>query len=232
MQRWVEQCSIPEEQNIILKSLMANTGERWRITALRQPEAFARWVVVQGMEILKNAVDQGQGVIILFTHSAGMGLNSRVVNPYSSEDVNYIFGDYVSKGRAYVLAAFAQQFAEAFKTLHRGGIVFIAGDGRKGKAYLRLPLAGHIFPYQSGFAELAVRTGAKTLALFDTLDLDGRMTFEFVEITRPSQDSKEQQVESMVRQYARILQERWPRLLSSMHWHKLKRVMKLPTAPG
>jgi hypothetical protein len=228
MKKWAEQCSIPEEQNIILRSLMANTWVHWRTTALSQPEAFYRWIKVQGIDILQNVVDQHQGVIILFTHSAGMGLDSMVVNTYTSVDVCFVWGDSVSKGRSYVMAAFAQQFVDALKTLRRGGIVFIAGEGQKGDAYLRLPLSGHIFPYHSGFAELAVRTGARTLALFDYLDLDGHLTFEFVEILRPSQCPKEMQVDSLVRQYAQILGERWPRLLSSIRWHKLKRVMDFP----
>lgn len=232
MQRWAGQCSSPDISTVVLQSLMANTYKAWRNAALSQPKDFHKWVNLQGIADLENAIDQKHGVIIVIMHSLGLEWNMPGLNTRSSLEHSFVAGtDYHKRGRDFKKTAFAFQLIEVMKILNRGGIIYIAGDGLQGKTYRKLPVFGHMFPFRTGFAELAVRTGAIPMAAFDYLDLDGKITIEFVEMSQTTKDAKEEQVDGMVRQYAQMVAERWPRLLSSLRWWKLRQVMNMPSAP-
>lgn len=225
---WANKISSPSTEEFILTSLMANTGRSWRMLALNHPEVFQQWVIIKGIQILENAIQQKQGVVILCTHAVGRSLYRRVIQSCTPSDVLFLGGVHDPKRESYVMASYAHQIVEAQRTLHRGGIIQIAADGIKGKAYLTLPFHGHLFPFRPGFADLAVRTGAVVVAVFDYLELDGHITFEFVEMTQPSPGPREEQVDFLVRQYARILEEWWPKILPSLRWNKLRQVMEMP----
>jgi lauroyl/myristoyl acyltransferase len=217
-----------EIKRIVLASLMSNTGNRWRVSALKQPEALKKYIDFQGIQVLEKASMQDQGVIIVVTHSVGRGLHRQIITAYSAREVFPLGGMSFRENKAYVMASFAQQIIDAQKILQHGGIVLIAGDGVSGKAYLNLPWYGHAFPFHTGFAELAVRAGVKTLALFEYLDIDGRITVELVEVPPPPPGSREVQVEHLVRTYAQLMAEREPAVLSSMRWHKLFQISSMP----
>ena len=65
--------------------------------------------------------------------------------------------------------------------------------------------------FAAGFAELAVRTGAVALPVFASFDEEGRVDIEFLEPLDSGIESMvhSEQIETLVRQYARLLELRW-----------------------
>jgi hypothetical protein len=68
------------------------------------------------------------------------------------------------------------------------------------------------------------------MALFGIFNLDGKITFELVDIPQPVSGAKEAQVKALVRSFATLLREREQQLLSSFRWGKLEQIRRLPRA--
>lgn len=214
----------------VLGSLMANTGQSWRNTALMDAACREPWITVKGFEQLENALTRGRGVILVQTHAIGRFWFRALLRARLTVEMCGVGGVDPGMHRDHVSTAFAFQLAGALKTLKSGGIVNIAGEGLGGHVYLELPFLGHLFPFRAGFAELAVHSGAAVMALFGLFKLDGKITFELVDIPQPVGAVKEEQVETLVRGFATLLQEREQQLLASLRWGKLAQIRTFPPA--
>ena len=217
-----------DTSTILLTSLMVNTFEHWRYPALLNAEDRNQWMKLEGLEQVEKNINSKRGVIIVVTHAIGRHLFGSVLNAHFPIDVYPIGPVDPRKGNPHVTTSMAFQFSAALKHLQSGGIVLLAGEGARGQSYLELPVLDHMFPFRSGFAELAARTGAIPMALFSSLNPDGRITFELADI-HPSTTGTSQ-VDALVRGYADMLRQREQQLLSSLRWGKLEQIRTFPPA--
>ncbi|MEW5939351.1 MAG: hypothetical protein AB1750_06805 [Chloroflexota bacterium] len=230
VQTWAELCSCPDQRGAILGSLMNNTMMGWRSRALQRPDAAARWLKVEGAENFQQALASGRGIILLTLHTPRTGLIPYVVQRAGGKAIHRFAGRVPEGDKNILMATYVRQIIEAQTLLQQGEVVVIGGDGLRGVSAVNLPFYGRLFPFRSGFADLAARANASALAVFVYYETDGRVIFEFSEAIRPGEGTREAQVEGMAREYARILIERWPRLLPSLMWRKLRQILAMPAA--
>jgi lauroyl/myristoyl acyltransferase len=109
--------------------------------------------------------------------------------------------------------------------LRRNGVLFIAAEGGAAENQLTLPFYGRMLPLPYGPAELAMHSRSPVVALFSGMSIDGRITLELVPLVAPNYELES---DEMVRSYAAMLTERWPKLLPTMHWGRLNYILSLP----
>ena len=230
MHAWGKICSISDLSNQVLLNLMINTWRGWRMTSLKRPSVAEKWLRVEGLENLRQAMGSGRGIILLTIHTLRTGTIQRAVRMVSDKDAHLFAGRVEEEDNNMVMATYVRRIIEARKQLEQGEVIVIGGDGLRGNTSITLPFHGRAFPFRSGFAELAARSNAVALAVFIYYELDGRVILEFSAPIEAGSGTREEQVTGMVRQYARILTERWPRLLPSVTWRKLKQILAMPPA--
>jgi lauroyl/myristoyl acyltransferase len=177
---------------------------------------------------LKQAVARGSGTILVALHAGRTGLIHHITRTLGRKELHPFIGYVSNKDQNLAMATYVRRLIEAQTLLQKGEIVTIGGDGLRGNVKLELPFYGRLFPFRSGFADLALRTGATALPVFVYFAMDGHITIEFSEALQVSPGTRQEQIEQIVRQYAQMLVERWPRLLSSMRWKKLGEIYAMP----
>ena len=137
---------------------------------------------------------------------------------------------YESNDRAHMITAYARQLADALKKLKSGGVLAIAGDGTMGEGGYQVPFFGHLLTFRSGFADMSLRSGAMILPVYEYLQYDGRVVLEFGPALLPGEGTRENQLESVTRQYVSSLTDHWPKLIPSLSWFKLNQFLMAPTS--
>lgn len=228
IREWAKLCSSSNVQDMIVGSLMVNTWEIWRNHTLKQPGVAASMLTVQGTENLKQAVARSSGTILVGLHTTRSGLIHHITRTLCQKELHSFGRPVPNSDLNLATATYARRLIDTQTLLKKGEIVAIGGDGLRGTVMLELPFYGRLFPFRSGFAELALRTGATALPVFVYFTMDGRITIEFSEAIQVSPGTRQEQIEQMIRQYAQMLVERWPRLITSLLWYKLEQVYMLP----
>lgn len=213
-------------QSIVL-SLMGNTWRGWRKAALLR-EPVNSWASVIGLENLIKADVREGGAILITTHAFRSNLLTTLIKNQGSSNIFFIHQVYETQDRSYLMSAYARQLAEAIKILKKGGILCIAGDGQMGEGGITVPFYGRLMEFRSGYADLALRTGATLLPIFQYMEPDGRIVYEITPKLVPSTGNRKDQIESIVRQYIHTLRERWPRIYPSIAWFKLEQYLNRP----
>ena len=233
IRRWAEICSIPDPSDVILGSLMTNTWRGWRMKSVRHPAVAEKWVRVEGLEHLRRALEGGRGVVALTLHTLRTGLIQHAVRMVTDKQVHFFAGRVDEElEENIVMATYVRRIIDSQTSLENGEIVIISGDGLRGNAAHPQPFFGRIFPFRTGFAELAVRSNAAALAVFIYYHTDGVITLEFSELIHSEAGDRETRLKEMVEQYARLVEERWPRLIASLPWRKLRQVLAMPPVSG
>jgi 1-acyl-sn-glycerol-3-phosphate acyltransferase len=124
----------------------------------------------------------------------------------------------------------------AQQALKRGEIVVMAPDGHHGgTAGVKVPIFGRELSIRTGFAELALRTGAPIAPVAVTIDDTGHLNVEFLPFLDPSGPTHQARVESLARQYVEVLRKEWSANLGNANWAYLRRFMRFPSvssSPG
>ncbi len=207
--------------------LMANNWKAWRTQALSSPSAFAHWVTWQGADQLETMVKKGNGLIIVFTHQIfAVKFTQRLLLNHNIKDVPVISG----KGdNPYGLSREAQRTQSArsaFELLQHGGAVLVAGDGLGATNAIPVAFYGRQLLIPRGFAELALLSQASVCATFLSMSTNGRITVEFVPLPTPTSPKE---ADDVLFRYIDLLVERWPKLLPTMVWGRVKYLTSLPT---
>jgi lauroyl/myristoyl acyltransferase len=184
---------------------------------------LTRWVAVEGVETLEHSRGVGRGVVVVNSHfgiarAVQLVLSGLGYPLYSLEAQDFL-------ARVGVLPPVELEVAEigrhrpfrlrevyrAHGALERGSLVHLLGDGRQGGSELALPFHGRLRAFRTGFAELAVMTGASVIPVFATLDRTGRTRLELLEALDDGAAGvpRGDRVASLVEQYARLLEARW-----------------------
>lgn len=190
---------------------------------------------VNGLIHLQNALQEGKGVILLsfhgvmtptrfltleqrigmkvFTISYRTPLEQSGHNKNSQELTNSIGSTMNAE-----IALFGQ------RQLQQGGIVNIIGDTSDpyGQAH-QITLGGRAYRIKSGFAELALNTGAKIIPHFGGSLADGRPELNLLPPLDPGNGSRSEKIEKLVRDYTAFINHVWVTRPEVLRWMKIKK---------
>ncbi|MCP4400864.1 MAG: AMP-binding protein [bacterium] len=238
----------PNDPDIIRQYLLKNLMGRWISHALVRcpPRQFAHWVQVIGADILQHDEVGRQGMMVISSHFGPSGVSFVGFEHPDITEIVHVMGRTTKTVtglpfsrnpslRHVYLPIFddGQKIASLHQTkqvLERGGLAHIIPDGYKGGSALVLPFLGRLRPFKTGFAELAVQTGARVIPVFASLDGRGRITVEFLNPLErgPDRMSRQEQIESLIQQYAQLLEPRWLLAPGNLAHSQIKHFLKLP----
>jgi amino acid adenylation domain-containing protein len=234
--RLVQEClplvtrSANDQSDVIRQSLACNLWGQWRRAALSQctSEEFERWVTVTGFPILQESCQEGHGVVLITSHLASLGVLWAALHRGGFDDlfgVGYRYSFFeVPEG-----LSLGSQLYEGKRVLKRGGIVMIVADGYMGSSRgIEFSLFGRRRVFRTGFAELAVSTGAAIVPASVSMDTTGHVDVRFLPPLEIPGLSHEQQIESLVLQYVEILRREWAENLGNLRWKHLEKFLQLP----
>jgi amino acid adenylation domain-containing protein len=225
--QWLDLTGQTEDAlSLATRNLMANTWFVGREFLMAQKKIFEKWTSTVGEEHLRRAAAAGRGAILVFPHtrvffpSIRKRLASRIFSESHFLDVNELSDDDATKA---ILVT--DRLKEARNVLRRGGAVWLAGDGLTGAVRKVLIRSGRQFPFRSGAANLAAKNNAPLILVFPNLRADGMIEVEFLEPLVPGPGrSQEARIADLLRQYAEIYVDRWPRMLPNMttRWQRMR----------
>lgn len=238
------------EADVISHSLTSNFCRNWRLAALAHcsPEQFDRWITIIGLSKFQHSYRQGRGIILVSCHSVLLPLMPLLAdrrmghNNFSTIGgkhrrlalmrLNHLSQKFMLDMELQVSrkAFLTSQLYSGKQTLENGGIVLIASDGHGGDNIVNLPFYGRCRPFRTGFAELAVRTGADVMPVFVSMDISGHVKTEFFQPFNVIGVGHQEQVGSLVRQYAKFLERIWAEDIGNIQWQHLRKFLALPRA--
>jgi lauroyl/myristoyl acyltransferase len=232
-----------ERRRFIGLSLLGRLWRAWCFDDLMQgpPELVARLTRVVGWEHFERCRRDRVGLILLPVH----GQFSRLLQPclrhrgHDGLEVGLTNNDLDVKGvRTPATKRFelARQMHAAKRLLARTGMVFNVPDARKNLDNARLvEFFGRERPLATGFAELALKTGAYVMPIAYRFSPRGFFVMEFeapFHFLGP-QSTHDERVDSLVAQYARFLRDEWRHYPWNIQWRQLRSYCSLPeVGPG
>lgn len=134
----------------------------------------------------------------------------------------------------------AQEWMQATQTMRdlmsqlaEGGLIVIQADGLKGQVSAELTVLGRLYPFRSGFAELAVRTGAAVIPTTIHLADDARIRValhEPFDAGREAQ-SRDERVLGLLAQFADFYAHNSRQYPESLTLGRMRKFLQLPVAP-
>jgi amino acid adenylation domain-containing protein len=203
-----------------------------------------KYFSVSGLEILTQAHQNNKGVILLSYHSnvgrfATMALkprlgneeivtiNQRVARQQSSKWENF---ESKKDTEAFDSALFANEALKGQHLLMEGKIIQLVGDIEYQDAKHRLVLSGRKYALKTGFAELALNTGALVIPVFNTLKPDGRIHTIFRPALTPGSGDRETQIGNLMNGYVSFMNSAWSEAPESLKWTRLRSHIRKPVA--
>lgn len=205
--------------------------------------ALERCYRLEGVEELRRAQRRGRGVIVLSYHLSLFRLSlpalyhlgfervelaafgkRRVPNDRQSDDPNV---------EAEHLASATALFTRGlYTTLAAGGMVLMAGEGRKGRAHVEGIIGGRRYRLRAGFADLALRSGAVVVPMSSALGDDGRIQLRFhPPIPRGSRDlARRERASRMVLRFADFVDAQLRQAPESLSLRRMAYHLSLPRA--
>ncbi len=104
--------------------------------------------------------------------------------------------------------------------------------GTEAMAGIEVPFCGRNRTFRTGFAELALMTGATIIPVFVSSTMQERFTIDVLEPLDVGMAvlSHPQRVEWLVRQYAMLLQDQWTNAPTNIKWSPMYGHLHLPIA--
>ena len=215
-------------------------GRLWRASAFVEllhgpPEVVARLTRVAGWEYFARSRGEA-GIILLPIHGQFARLSIPYLRQrgYDSLKVGIPYDDLLARGfRTAVEQRFelARQMHAAKHELGRGGIVFNAADALQNLDSSRsVEFFGRTRKIAIGFAELAIRTGARVMPVAYRFSPRGFFVQEFGAPFRDpgAQSSTEERIGALVAQYARFLRGEWRRYPWNIQWKQFRHYCEWP----
>lgn len=189
---------------------------------------------INGLEYFMNAYQEGKGVILLTAHSISSPIRlhalSRKINleiPTISYRIPIRQSQYHQSPKDLPNATGLTMNAEIAlfgqKLLQQGQVINIVGDTSDpyGVSH-QISLAGRGYRIKSGFAELALNTGARIIPHFGGCLADGTPELNFLPPLEPGKDNRSKQVENLIHQYALFINQVWENHPEVLHWKRIK----------
>jgi len=191
---------------------------------------------IGGIEHFSRAYEQGKGVILLTFHGVPtpgrffaferfMKLDdiptiSYHIPVWQSEYHNreHEMPESVASTLNAEIALYGQ------RKLQAGQVINLASDTNdlQGRTY-NIPIAGKIYQLKSGFAELALNSGAKIIPHFRHCLADGKIQLSFGPPLDPGHGDRNQQVETLLNSYAAFIENTWATHPEAMRWTKIRK---------
>lgn len=224
--------------------LACSYGIYWRLIALSKcsEQEFRRWVRFSGTEKLPSLCEPGKGLIIVSSHFGlsrcvplmllrqGYDLHSieaaNVLEKIGAKGADRLKVIEVGGGTSFHL----RQTYQARRVLMDSGMLHMVPDGLHGSSGIQVPFHGRMRHLATGFAELAVSTGAAVVPVIANMDVNGRIHVEFstpLDTGSGNLDRRER-IEGLIRQYACFLESRWSHDPGGVRMHHLEHYLGLP----
>jgi KDO2-lipid IV(A) lauroyltransferase len=210
-------------------------GRLWRTGSHRDlakgpTELVAQLTQVEGWEHFERCRQDGAGLIVLPFHSQFVRLFQRYLlhRGYEGLELGHTSGKLKKRGIATPIAQkfeLARQMQAAKLLLTRGGIVYNLPDARENLDNARaVEFFGRERPLATGFAELALKTGARVITVAHRLSPRGHFVMDFgpTFYVPPADLTHDQRIDALVAQYAEFLRNEWRRYPWNVHWEHLR----------
>ena len=240
--------TVADEHDVIAHNLACNFFQPWLLGTIPRmsDKRLEERLDIVGMHHFDVAVEQGHGVILAVSHFGLPHLDLLALHRAGREGI-VTLGAFPYELRLLGLEKsphvplrvepvqnflFRTRFLYRARTvLQKGGVVRIAADGLHGTSGQRLRFHRRYRHFRGGFAELAFSTGAKVVPVFSEFKPDGRLHVEFMPcLDSPlPMDSRQVCVNRLVKQYARILEQRWALDPSNVVWEIAQAHLAAPT---
>lgn len=238
VRRWQIELGMPQDDQALIISLLANTWLEWRNRALTKPGVLERWVTMGGESgRLFEQPDSPCGIVTVVPHVGRIiAPLQRMIQLHGRETARVTNDPTIKFTRDKAAWSLQQtqsrtaQLWQAQQVLRRKGVVFIAGDGRQGNQTVDVSFRGRQRPFQIGAAELSIETDALFIPAFITFDATGRVQVEVTAPLTAQPGAKEQQIIELTRQYGALYAARWPQFYASVRWHLSAYHLNLPVA--
>lgn len=218
-------------------------GRLWRalyFDALDQgpPELVAQLTRVTGWEHFERGRQDGAGLILVPVHTQFARLLITYLRHRGHDGLSVgLTSDKLERKGLQTPAAkrfeLARQMHEAKQLLQQGGIVFNPPDARQNLDNARaVEFFGRQRQIAAGFAELALKTGARVVPVAYRFTPRGSFVLAFgaaFDVPGPS-STHDERVDSLVDQYAVFLRDEWLRYPSNIPWNHLLYYCLLPEA--
>ena len=210
-------------------------GRLWRTGSHRDlakgpTEIVGELTRIRGWEHFETGRQDRTGLLVLPFHSQFMRLFQRYLlhRGYDGLELGHTSGKLKKRGHVTPVAQkleLARQMQAAKLLLARGGIVYNLPDARENLDNARtVEFFGRERPLATGFAELALRTGARVITVTQRFSPRGYFVMEFGPpfSIPPAALSHEQRIGALVGQYAEFLRNEWRRYPWNVHWEHLR----------
>jgi lauroyl/myristoyl acyltransferase len=210
-------------------------GRLWRTGSHRDlakgPTEIVRELTrVKGWEYFESCRQDRAGLLVLPFHSQFVRLFQRYLlhQGYDGLELGHTSGKLKKRGHSTPVAQkleLARQMQAAKLLLRRGGIVYNLPDARENLDNARtVEFFGRERPLATGFAELALRTGAHVIPVAQRFSPRGHFVMEFGPpfSIPPVALGHEQRITALVEQYAEFLRNEWRRYPWNVHWEHLR----------
>jgi phosphatidylinositol dimannoside acyltransferase len=204
-----------------------------------------KYFTVSGLEYLERAYRESRGVIILSYHSTGNRLAITALSRRLNCDPIPTISRRVAAGQSLAwknsrpgdippVASAGLNAGEALRGQHllkEGKIIQIVNDGYLGGGGIsnhRVVVAGRQYFLPTGFAELALNTGAMIVPQYSTTLADAHVHTTFLPPVSTEPGNRDIQIESLMKQYADFLTSSWKAAPESMIWLRIQNHLKHP----
>jgi predicted LPLAT superfamily acyltransferase len=184
------------------------------------PDRWPGWLTIDGFERVRRLNAKGRKIVIVNSHYGAfqcvplllcrLGLR---LGSIECADIFAVLKLRRPEGLTIIPTAgefLARPALRAKRFLNSERLLCIAADGYIGTSGLKLSFHGRRRLFASGFADLAVDGGAEVIPVMAPVDDFGRVRIEFLDpLDSGTSPERRQRVESLIRQYARLLEERW-----------------------
>jgi amino acid adenylation domain-containing protein len=190
---------------------------------------------ISGAAYVKEAYERGKGVILLTFHGSPIGhrkwalerflgvdeiptISWRVpVRQSQYREAMYHTPETVAAAMNSEIAFYGQQL------LQEGKIINIVADNsdEHGKKY-RVELAGREYRVKSGFAELALNTGAAIIPHYTTCLPDGRVQMNLLKPLEAGEGDRDEKIERLIGEYFAFINEAWVTHPEAIRWDRMK----------
>ena len=197
-------------------------------------DEFDKFFPIVGLHHLTDAISMGKGVILLSFHGVmaplrflplkwRLGIDITTISYQIALAQSNLAKDALNSGpiRSTMNAELA---LFGHRILQNGGVINILGDSSDpyGKEY-QITVGGRAYPIKTGFAELAINSGAIVLPHFGRVLPDGRP--EMI-ILPPLEDSET--IEQLMQQYQAFINDVWIHYPEVVRWVKIQNHYKKP----
>jgi len=220
-------------QEIKRKSLLVDLVEYWWGTRLIDVAP----IIVEGREFAELGQSAHQGIIFARLHQkyGGQELSSALPNWLSRQEFKPLITIGVKrKSQRGELEKFANasEMVEAYRILRKGGAIQVLPDGYQGIQAINIEFKERARSFRTGFAELAIATGAQVIPISLRVEMDGTVVIKISPALRLADNlPDDKKIPHLINQYVQVLDEFWKTAPYMIVYRHVKKHVQLEPTP-